>query len=115
MSKLEGEQVLMRIFISESDRYQNRPLSDALLELCLKRGIAGATVLKGAAGYGSHGRLHTDRLLRLAAELPLIIEVVDSQANIEQLVPEMDMLISSGMITLEKAHVIRYFQAKPQG
>lgn len=115
MAKFEGEQVLMRIFISESDRYQNRPLSEVILELCLKRGIAGATVLKGAAGFGSHGRLHTDRLLRLAEELPLIIEVVDSQASIDQLVPELDTMLVSGMITLEKAHVIRYLPAKPEG
>jgi uncharacterized protein len=109
MSRLEGDQVLMRIFISESDRYQKKSLSEVLLQLFLDRGIAGATVLKGAAGYGSSSHLHTDKLLRLAEELPLVIEVVDIRDKIDRIIPELDAIISSGMITLEKAHVIRYF------
>jgi uncharacterized protein len=114
MSRLEGDQVLMRIFISESDRYRKQSLSEALLQLFLDRGIAGATVLKGAAGYGSGSHLHTDKLLRLAAELPLVIEVVDTRDKIDRIIPELDAMISSGMITLEKAHVIRYFSQAPR-
>jgi len=111
MSRLEGDQVLMRIFISESDRYRKQPLSEVLLQLFLDRDVAGATVLKGAAGYGSSSQLHTDKLLRLSVDLPVVIEVVDSREKIDQLIPELDEVISSGMITLEKAHVIRYFQS----
>jgi len=111
MSRLEGEQVLMRIFISESDRHRNQPLSEALLQLLLERGIAGATLLKAAAGFGSGHKLHTDKLLRLAVDLPLVLEVVDNREALEQILPELDAMIGSGMITLEKAHVIRYFQS----
>ncbi len=107
--RLEGEQTLMRIFIGESDRWEKKPLSDALLELFRQRGIAGATVLKGAAGYGGRSVLHTDKLLRFSSDLPVVVEVVDAQEKIDALLPELDAMIGSGMITLEKARVIRYF------
>lgn len=110
MPKLEGEQTLMRIFIGESDRYEHRPLYEALLELFQGKGIAGATVLKGVAGYGGHGELHTDKLLRLSANLPLVVEVVDARDKIEALLPELDRMVRSGMVTFEKAHIIRYFE-----
>lgn len=108
MPRLEGEQSLMRIFIGESDRYQNRPLHQVLLEYFREQGFAGATVLKGIAGFGAQSVLHTDRLLRLSQDLPLIIEVVDSEEKIEKSIPYLDEVLQGGMITLEKARVIRY-------
>ena len=108
MQRLEGEQSLMRIFIGESDRYHNRPLYEVLLELFRREDFAGATVLKGVAGFGANSILHTDRLLCLSQDLPLVIEVVDSEEKIEKIIPQLDGMLQGGMITLEKARVIRY-------
>ncbi|WP_029910747.1 DUF190 domain-containing protein [Pelobacter seleniigenes] len=108
MQRLDGEQSLMRVFIGESDRYQGRPLYEALLELFRKEGFAGATVLKGVAGFGARSHLHTDRLLRLSQDLPLVIEVVDNEEKIDKIIPQLDGMLQGGMITLERARVIRY-------
>jgi PII-like signaling protein len=108
MTKLVGEQMLMRIFVGEGDRYGGRPLHEALLELFRKEGLAGATVLRGVAGYGAHSVLHTDRLLDLSADLPLVVEAVDSRERIDAVMPRIDEMMDGGMITLEKATVIRY-------
>jgi PII-like signaling protein len=102
------EQTLMRIFIGENDRSGRRPLMEVLLELFLAEGLAGATVLKGAAGFGVGSALHSDRYLRLAADLPVVIEVVDTAENIDAVLPKLDGLIGSGLVTLEKARIIRY-------
>lgn len=108
MPKLEGEQTLMRIFIGEGDRWEHRPLYEAVVELFRREGFAGATVLKGAMGFGARSVMHTDKLLRLSADLPVIIEVVESQEKIDAVLPKLDGMIRGGMITLEKARVIRY-------
>ncbi|PLX80790.1 MAG: hypothetical protein C0616_07015 [Desulfuromonas sp.] len=110
MPRLEGEQTLMRIFIAETDRWEQQPLYEAMLSLFQRNGIAGATVLKGAAGYGGSREVHTDKLLRFSANLPLVVEVVDSRERIDAILPELDKMIKGGMVTLEKAHVIRYFE-----
>jgi hypothetical protein len=103
-----GEKTLMRIFISEADRYKGRPLFEVLLEMLHEKGFAGATVLKGVAGFGAHAVMHTDKLLCLSAELPLVIEVIDTEEKIQQVIPIFDEVMQGGMITLEKARVIRY-------
>ena len=108
MSQLTGVQVLMRIFIGESKRYGHRPLYEALTELFLKEGFSGATVLRGICGFGAHRVFHSQKLLDLSADLPLIIEVVDSQEKIDAVMPKIEEMVESGMITLEKATVIRY-------
>ena len=108
MTRLEGEQTLMRIFVGESDRWQKRPLYEALVELFREEGFAGATVLKGAMGFGAKSIMHTDKLLRLSADLPVVIEVVESQERIDAILPRLDGMLRGGMITLEKARVIRY-------
>ncbi|KAA0889769.1 DUF190 domain-containing protein [Oryzomonas rubra] len=108
MTKLIGEKVLMRIFIGESDRYGRKPLYEALVELLRKEGFAGATVLRGVCGFGAHSVFHTQKLLDLSADLPLIVEVVDSQERINAIMPRIDEMMDGGMITLEKATVIRY-------
>ncbi len=108
MTKLTGENVLMRIFIGENDRFNKKPLYDVLVELFRKEGFAGATVLRGVSGFGAHSVYHTQKLLALSADLPLIIEVVDSQEKIDAIMPRIDTMMGGGMITLEKATVIRY-------
>ncbi|NOQ50913.1 MAG: DUF190 domain-containing protein [Desulfuromonadaceae bacterium] len=108
MRRLEGEQVLMRIFVGETDRWQGQPLYMALLELFHEEGFAGATVLRGVAGFGATSVLHTDRLLCLSQNLPLVIEVVDTEDKVEEILPRLDKMLQGGMITLEKARVIRY-------
>ena len=108
MSKFTGEKVLMRIFVGEAKRYHHRQLDEALVDLFLAEGFAGATVLKGVAGYGAHRVFHTHKLLELSTDMPIIIEVVESQEKIDSIMPKVDAMMESGMITLEKATVIRY-------
>jgi hypothetical protein len=110
MPRLEGERTLMRIFIGESDRWERKPLYEALVELFRQEGFAGATVLKGAAGFGAHSVMHTDKILRLSADLPVVIEVVESQEKIDAVLPKLNAMLKGGMITLEKARVIRYIE-----
>jgi PII-like signaling protein len=108
MEKFVGEKVLMRIFIGESDRFGNSPLYEALVELFRKEGLAGASVLRGIAGFGAHSVYHTDRLLRLSTDLPVIVEIVEAQDKLDRLMPQIDQMMNGGMITMEKATVIRY-------
>ncbi len=108
MTKLIGEQTLMRIFIGESDRFGHQPLYEALVELLRKEGFAGVTALRGICGFGANRVYHTQKLLDLSADMPVIIEVVDSQEKINALMPQIDTMMGGGMITLEKATVIRY-------
>ncbi|GAM10877.1 hypothetical protein OR1_03177 [Geobacter sp. OR-1] len=108
MTKLVGEHLLMRIFIGESDRHNHKPLYEALVELLRQEGFAGATVLRGLCGFGAHSVFHTQKLLDLSADLPIIVEVVDSQEKIDAIMPRIDAMMGGGMITLEKATVIRY-------
>ncbi|MCX5869531.1 MAG: DUF190 domain-containing protein [Deltaproteobacteria bacterium] len=108
MTRFSGEKVLMRIFLGESDKIGHRSLYEVLVELFKKEGFAGATVLRGVAGFGAHSVFHTDKLLRLSLDLPIIIEVVESQEKIDAVMPRIDEMMGGGMITLEKATVIRY-------
>lgn len=108
MTKLVGEHLLMRIFIGESHRFGGRPLYEAIVEMLRKEGFAGATVLRGICGFGAHRVFHTHKLLDLSADLPLVIEVVDSQERIDAVMPRIDEMMEGGMITLEKATVIKY-------
>ena len=120
MSKsFEGERTLMRIFIGESDRcdagpHRGKPLYEALLKLFRERGFAGATVVRGIAGFGASARVHTDRILRLSLDLPIIVEVVDTDEKIAAIRPELDAMIGGGMITLERAHVVLYRPGDPK-
>ncbi len=111
--RFTGERTLMRIFIGESDRceegpHRGRPLYDALLRLLRERGFAGATVLRGVAGFGASARVHTDRILRLSLDLPIVVEVIETEEKIQELLPELDGMIGGGLITLERARVILY-------
>jgi len=106
--RFKGERTLMRIFIGESDKYQGKPLYEALLERLRAKGLAGATVLRGVAGFGASSVVHTDKVLRLSLDLPLIIEVVETEEAIQALLPDLDQMIGGGLITLERARVILY-------
>ena len=108
MTKFIGERVLMRIFIGESDKCGRVPLYEALVELFRKEGFAGATVLRGVAGFGAHSVYHTDKLLRLSTDLPMIVEVVEEQGKIDAVMAKIDEMMVGGMITLEKATVVKY-------
>lgn len=108
MTKLVGEQVLMRIFVGEGDRFEHKPLYEALVELLWREGCAGATVLRGVCGFGANRVYHTQKLLDLSADLPLVVEVVDTREKIDAVMPRIDAMMAGGMITLEKATVIRY-------
>jgi PII-like signaling protein len=105
---VNGEQLLMRIFIGESDKWERRPLWSALLRLFRAEGLAGATVLRGVAGFGAASVIHEAGILKLSADLPLIVEVVDSEERLNQILPEVDRMMGGGLITLEKVRVVRY-------
>jgi len=108
MRVLEGEQILMRIFIGEGDKHEGRPLYQVLVELFRREKLAGATVYRGLLGFGAKSHMHTAHLLRLSQDLPMVIEVVDSQENIDRVLPQVDELVEEGLITMERALVIRY-------
>jgi hypothetical protein len=108
MRVLTGEQVLVRIFIGESDKWHHQPLHVALLERLRKEGFAGATVFHGIAGFGARSVLHTTHLLRLSEDLPVVIEVVDTEEHIERLTPILEEMISEGLVTMEKVRVMKY-------
>ncbi len=110
--KFEGERTLMRIHIGESDKWHGRPLYEAIVELLRKEKFSGVTVLRGVAGYGGSSIYHTDKILRLSQDLPIILEVVESTERIEQILPRLDEMVEGGLITLEKVRVILYRAAK---
>ena len=112
--KFKGERTLMRIFIGESDKYQGRPLYQALLERLRAKGLAGATVLRGVIGFGAHSRLHTYKILRLSEDLPIVIEIVDAQDKIDAFLPRIDEIVQEGMITMESVRVIKYRAGNPR-
>jgi len=99
---------LLRIFIGEQDKWHGQPLYEAIVHLARKQGLAGATCLKGFLGYGAKSHLHTVKLLRLSEDLPIIIEIVDSEEKIQAFVPQLDAMIRDGLVTLERAEVLVY-------
>jgi len=108
MSVLEGQGLLVRIFIGESDLWHHQPLHLAIVERLRKSGFAGATVLRGTAGFGARSVLHTTHILRLSEDLPVIIEVVDSEENIRRMLPMLEEMVPEGLVTLEKVQILKY-------
>ena len=106
--QLPKDAVLLRIFIGENDRFEHRPLYEAIVLKAREMHIAGATVLRGPMGYGHSSRLHTAKILRLSEDLPLVIEIVDSEDKIDTLLVVINGMIESGLVTLEKVKVLRY-------
>ena len=108
MSHIEGEGTLVRIFIGEADRLGGRALYEAIVLAAREMGLGGATVLRGIAGFGADSVFHTTRLLRMSQDLPVVVEVVDSEERLTRLLPEVDHMMSEGMVTMEKVRVLRY-------
>lgn len=106
--KLPYESQMLRVFVSETDRHGGRPLYQAIVERAREMGMAGATVLHGTMGFGAHSRMHTAGLLRLSEELPVVIELVDTQERIEAFVPVLDEMVDEGLVTLENVRIITY-------
>ena len=105
---LPEDAVLLRIFIGESDRCQHRPLYEAIVLKARELELAGATVLRGPMGFGRSSHLHTAKILRLSMDLPIVIEIVDREEKINAFLPVLDEMIGGGLVTLERAKVIRY-------
>ena len=106
--EIPQDAVLLRIFIGESDRWDHRPLYEAIVLKARELHLGGATVLRGPMGFGKTSRLHTAKVLELSMDLPLVIEIVESEDKINALLPELDKMISGGLVTLEKVKVIHY-------
>ncbi|MFL4977147.1 MAG: DUF190 domain-containing protein [Xanthobacteraceae bacterium] len=106
--QVRKDAVLLRVFIGEDDKFEHRPLYEAIVLKAREMRLAGATVLRGPLGYGHSSHLHTTKILRLSQDLPLVIEMVDSQEKIDAFLPELDRMMSSGLVTLEKVQVLQY-------
>src|SRR5947199_7839426 len=105
---LPHDAMLLRIFIGESDRWHHRPLYEAIVLKARELHLAGATVLRGPMGFGKSSVLHTAKILRLSMDLPLVIEIVDSEEKIQGFLPVLDQMMKGGLVTLERARVIDY-------
>lgn len=106
--KLPEDALLLRIFIGESDRHQGKPLYEQIVLKARELNLAGATVLRGIMGFGADSRIHTTKFLELSTDLPMVIEVVDTEENINKLMPFIDETVKEGLVTLEKMRVIKY-------
>ena len=110
---LPHDAVLLRIFIGEADRWHHQALYEALVLKAREMHMAGATVLRGPMGYGKSSHVHTSKILRLSYDLPLVIEIVDSEEKINAFLPVVDEMMESGLVTIEKARVIEYRGKEP--
>jgi len=106
--QIPHEALLLRIFIGESDRWEHKPLYEAIVLKAREMHLAGATVLRGPMGFGKSSRLHTAKILRLSTDLPMVIEIVDSEEKINAFLPVLDAMVSGGLVTLERVKVIEY-------
>src|SRR5947207_9481101 len=104
--QLPEDALLLRIFVGESDRWQHQPLYEAIVMKARALHLAGATVLRGPMGFGATSRIHTARILRLSMDLPIVIEIVDSEENVNAFLPDLEQMISGGLVTLEKIKVV---------
>jgi PII-like signaling protein len=112
--QIPHEAVLLRIFIGESDRWEHKPLYEAIVLKARELHLAGATVLRGPMGFGKSSRLHTAKILRLSMDLPLVIEIVDSEEKVQAFLPLLDKMMGGGLLTLEKVRVIDYRAGQEQ-
>jgi PII-like signaling protein len=111
--QIPHDAVLLRIFIGESDHWQHKPLYEAIVLKAREMHLAGATVLRGPMGFGKSSRLHTAKILRLSMDLPLVIEIVDSEEKIQVFLPVLDEMMQGGLLTMEKVKVIEYRGKEP--
>lgn len=110
--KIPADGKLLRIFIGEADRWNGKPLYEEIVLLAKKNSMAGATAIKGFMGFGCKSHMHTTKLLRLSEDLPVIIEIVDSEEKISQFLPVLDDMVKEGLVTIEKANVVMYRASK---
>ena len=115
MEQLPEDALLLRVFVGESDRYRHQPLYEAIVMRAREMEMAGATVLRGPMGFGASSRIHTAKIIQLSMDLPLVIEIVDTEEKINSFLSILDEMMSGGLVTLEKARVIRYKAAKGKG
>ena len=108
MRRIEGPALLVRIYIGEADHRDGKPLYQAIVAFLRDQDIAGATVFRGIEGFGANAHLHTTRLLRLSEDLPILVEVVDEEARLRAILPELDTMVGDGLITLEAVEVVAY-------
>lgn len=106
--QLPEDSLLLRIFIGESDRHLHHPLYEAIVLKAREAGLAGATALRGAMGFGPSSRLHTTKILRLSEDLPLVIEIIDIEEKINAFLPTLDGMMGDGLVTIEKVRTLRY-------
>lgn len=106
--RLPEEGVLLRVFVGEADRHGGRPVYEHIVRKAREMGLAGATVVRGIMGFGAASRVHTAKLLRLSEDLPVVVEIVDTEANVERLLPFLDDVVEEGLVTMEEAHIIKY-------
>lgn len=106
--KLPPECVRLRVYVGENDRWEHEPLHEAIVRRARESHLAGATVIRGLMGFGQSSRLHTAKILRLSLDLPLIIEIVDSEAKISSFLPELEKMVGGGLITSEPVNVVVY-------
>ena len=111
--QIPKQALLLRVFIGEDDRFEGKPLYEAIVLKAREMQLAGATVLRGPMSFGASSRLHTAKILRLSEDLPLVIEIVDSEERVDDFLPVLDKMMSSGLITLEKVQVLQYGARKP--
>ena len=112
--QIPHEAVLLRVFIGESDRWEHKPLYEAVVLKARELHLAGATVLRGPMGFGKSSRLHTAKIPRLSIDLPLVIEIVDSEEKLRAFLPELDRMVTGGLVTLEKVQVLEYRGTQPK-
>src|ERR1044071_3305900 len=106
--KIPSDGKLLRIFIGEADKWEGFLLYEAIVQLARKEGTAGATAVKGFMGFGAKSHMHTAKILRLSEDLPIVIEIVDSEEKINKFLPHLDPMVKEGLVTLEKAQVVMY-------
>ncbi len=106
--QLPQDAMLLRIYFGEQDRFAGKPLHDAIIQKARELHLAGATVLRGPMGYGRNSHIHRANLFEISEDLPIVVEIVESEANIDRFLPELERMMGSGLVTLEKIKVIRY-------
>lgn len=112
--ELPGDSVLLRIFFGEDDKVDGRPAYETLVLKAREMGLAGATVLRGPMGFGQSSHLHTTKILRLSQDLPVVVEIVDEEGRINAFLEQVDSMLGSGLVTLEKVRVLRYGENRPE-
>lgn len=112
--KVEGTGKLLRIFVGESDRWGHQPLYTAIVEAARKAGLGGATVFKGIEGYGGHSVVHAARVFDLSSDLPVLIEIVDSEERVRNFITQLDGMVKEGLVTMESVEVIAYRVGEPK-